>query len=229
MKKNNKKINKYVISDIHGHYNKLIRLFKKINFDFEKDYLFFLGDICDGGKKPLECIEFLLKIKNLYPCFGNHDLFLKEWFETKNINNKWLKINNLQTINIINEYKNEYISHILSKYFKLCNYYFLFENKMFCHAGFDYKKNINNQKKLIYCINRSLIKIARQNNKNNFKFNFKHSDKNIKIDEVFIGHSLCKKNIPEYNCNVICLDTGANNNGYLTIMDIDTKKYWQVK
>ena len=54
-------------------------------------------------------------------------------------------------------------------------------------------------------------------------------------DNIFVGHTTTevfkKKGVPIteplHMCNVWMIDTGAGWNGKLTIMDINTKKYWQ--
>ena len=49
-------------------------------------------------------------------------------------------------------------------------------------------------------------------------------------EEIFIGHTSTmywKKDKPMHKCNVWNLDTGGGYAGKLTIMDVDTKEYWQ--
>ena len=49
-------------------------------------------------------------------------------------------------------------------------------------------------------------------------------------NEIFIGHTPLSKTglvVPENAANVWNLDTGAAFKGALTIMDIDTKEFWQ--
>ena len=49
-------------------------------------------------------------------------------------------------------------------------------------------------------------------------------------DEVYIGHTPTinfGKKEPQKFCNVWAMDTGAGWGAKLTIMDIDTKQYWQ--
>lgn len=38
----------YAIGDIHGAYKALIQCFERAKFDYEKDRLIVMGDICDG-------------------------------------------------------------------------------------------------------------------------------------------------------------------------------------
>ena len=43
----------YVMSDIHGDYDKFKKMMKKINFNTEKDKLYVLGDAIDRGPDGL--------------------------------------------------------------------------------------------------------------------------------------------------------------------------------
>jgi len=45
--------------------------------------------------------------------------------------------------------------------------------------------------------------------------------------EIYIGHTSLFLMKPVNACNVWNLDTGAGWDGKLTIMDVDTKEYWQ--
>jgi serine/threonine protein phosphatase 1 len=66
----------FVIGDIHGAHKALQQVLQLSEFDYERDTLITLGDICDGWNHVYECIEELLKIKNRIDIKGNHD----EWF-----------------------------------------------------------------------------------------------------------------------------------------------------
>ena len=63
---------KYVISDIHGEYDRFISLLKKIHFS-DADVLYVLGDVLDRGPKPIECILYMMKQPNMIPLIGNHE------------------------------------------------------------------------------------------------------------------------------------------------------------
>lgn len=48
--------------------------------------------------------------------------------------------------------------------------------------------------------------------------------------EIFIGHTstqFLKEDTPMHAANIWNLDTGGGWFGYITIMDVDTKEYWQ--
>ena len=51
------------MGDLHGAHRALIQVLTKANFNYDKDTLIFLGDICDGWDDVHLCIEEFLKIK----------------------------------------------------------------------------------------------------------------------------------------------------------------------
>ena len=55
---------KYVMSDIHGNFDKYIEMLNLINFT-EEDELYILGDIFDRGSNPLDILEHIMKYKNI--------------------------------------------------------------------------------------------------------------------------------------------------------------------
>ena len=67
----------YIIGDVQGCYDTLQKLLKKINFNEERDRLFFLGDLVNRGKKSLETLRFIYAIReNANMVLGNHDFHL---------------------------------------------------------------------------------------------------------------------------------------------------------
>lgn len=62
----------YVISDIHGCYDKLRDMLRKINFS-ESDTLYVLGDVVDRGADGMKVILDLAARKNVITLKGNHD------------------------------------------------------------------------------------------------------------------------------------------------------------
>lgn len=62
----------YVISDIHGEYQRLIKLLKKIDFN-DSDMLYLLGDMIDRGNKSLKILQFAMQHQNVIALMGNHE------------------------------------------------------------------------------------------------------------------------------------------------------------
>lgn len=64
----------YVMSDIHGEYDKYKRMLETINFS-DDDTLYVLGDVVDRGPKPVELLLDMMDRANVIPLMGNHDFF----------------------------------------------------------------------------------------------------------------------------------------------------------
>ena len=62
----------YVMSDIHGCYDKYIAMIEKISLG-EKDILYILGDVLDRGPKGLKVLLDIADRKNVILLRGNHD------------------------------------------------------------------------------------------------------------------------------------------------------------
>jgi serine/threonine protein phosphatase 1 len=65
---------RFVIGDVHGHYDALSALFEAIAPNSE-DEVYFLGDLIDRGQQSAQVVEFVMK--NGYNCIlGNHEFML---------------------------------------------------------------------------------------------------------------------------------------------------------
>lgn len=62
----------YVMSDLHGNYQKFLQMLEKISFS-DNDILYVNGDILDYGDEPMELIADLSVRLNVYPVAGEHD------------------------------------------------------------------------------------------------------------------------------------------------------------
>ena len=62
----------YVVSNIHGCYDKFKELLYEISFK-DSDVMYLLGDIVDYGEQPMELIADVSMRYNVYPIVGEHD------------------------------------------------------------------------------------------------------------------------------------------------------------
>ena len=70
-------INVYVMSDIHGNYDKFHKMLDKINFS-ENDKLIILGDIIDRGPDGIKLILEISAMDNVKYLGGNHEKMMIE-------------------------------------------------------------------------------------------------------------------------------------------------------
>lgn len=62
----------YVMSDLHGDYQKFLNMLEKIRFS-DQDILYILGDLLDYGDESMELLADLSVRLNVYPIAGEHD------------------------------------------------------------------------------------------------------------------------------------------------------------
>ena len=242
----------FVISDVHGGYKALKVVLEKANFDFEHDKLICLGDVNDGWPEVKECFDLILKIKNLVYIWGNHDIWAYEYYATtRKHKDNAMEDNPWEEDYMSGQYlmnKSEYMCwerqggkgtmksfgqqkmpiEVVRLLDNAKNYY-IDNNRVFVHGGFNTDIDINLQDRHSLAWNRELIQEALHCKVMHEKHG--HKEKLTEYDEVFIGHTpvmaLSKefhdKVIPIYLAGVWCIDTGASYDGPLTLMQIDEK------
>ena len=227
---------KFVIGDIHGGLKALLQVLKKINCD-ENYTLIFLGDYVDGWSESPAVLDFLIELQKKQPCIfirGNHDELLLDWLlgNNENIDEKlWFQHGGEATVlsyqNINAETKEKHIQFLQS----LQDYYLDDKNRLFIHAGFTNMKGVEHEffKPLFYwdrTLWETALAIDNQLSKDAITYPLR-----LKIyNEIFIGHTPITKideTIPVNKACVWNVDTGAAFKGKLTIMDVDSKEFWQ--
>ena len=67
----------YVLSDIHGEYDKFMKMLDKIGLT-DEDTLYVLGDVFDRGPHPIKTLKKIMEMPNVIPVLGNHELMALE-------------------------------------------------------------------------------------------------------------------------------------------------------
>jgi serine/threonine protein phosphatase 1 len=240
------------IADIHGGLKALIQVLERSQYNPKQDKLIFLGDFCDGWGQTSELIEYLIELKkensDIIFLKGNHDEWTREWIIFGIGANIWKTQGGLATIE---SYTNTgYVNKESHREFfnKLENYYIDDQNRAFVHGGFTSHRGLGHEPyQSNYYWDRTLwegalaSKGSWDNNPDLIPYMMKRLSKH---KEIYIGHTSTtmwnykngfieggtigtKVTTPINACNVWNLDTGAGWGGKLTIMDIDTKEFWQ--
>ncbi len=63
----------YVMSDLHGQYEKFLQMLDTIHFSDDDD-LYILGDVVDRGPQSVELLRDMSMRMNVFPILGNHDM-----------------------------------------------------------------------------------------------------------------------------------------------------------
>lgn len=74
----------FVVGDLHGHYNELMRILMELSFNFEKDLLVILGDFIDRGPYSKECSTLPLE-SWVEAVLGNHEESCIRGFKDPNL------------------------------------------------------------------------------------------------------------------------------------------------
>ncbi len=213
---------RFVIGDIHGRDWALEQCFERSGINLKEDLLVCLGDVADRGPGVKECFDLLLKVKNLVYILGNHDQWFLKWALTGEAGYAWKIQGGKATMQ---SYGDEAVPESHIRLIRSAPYYYLLENKLFVHAGFDPEKPVEEQEDFNLIWARDLVNLAME------KIDDPDVENITPYEEVFVGHTPTINygfDIPVFVKGVWMMDTGAGwRGGRLTIMDIDTKEYWQ--
>lgn len=209
----------FVVGDIHGRARALEEVFLNSGFDKTTDTLIVLGDIVDGGLETARVFDILETVEKRIIITGNHDEWALDWMRIGLELPVWVHQGGYATMRSydfkwMNVPKSHRVMIEKSKYYYIDN-----ENRIYVHGGFNPIIPIYRNKTDFLTWDRTLIDYAKEHIIAQFS-------------EVFIGHTttqLFKTDKPVHLHNLWMLDTGAGWNGKLTIMDVDTKEYWQSK
>lgn len=224
---------KLVIGDIHGGLKALEQVIERANVT-SKDTLIFLGDFVDGWSQSPQVINFLIALNEQQNCIfvrGNHDDLLLNYLKTGTYSEEWFNHGGKSTVDaylkIDEQIKQQHILFLE----KLLPYHLDDENRLFIHAGFTNLKGIDYEffKPLFYW-DRTLWEMALALDEN-IPFESDLYPNRLKLyKEIYIGHTpttKINKTVPVNKACVWNVDTGAAFIGPLTILDIDSKEFWQ--
>lgn len=230
-----------VIGDIHGAHRALRQVFERCEFNHGSDRLICLGDIVDGWNEVAACVEELSKVKNLVLLRGNHDQWFLEWAYSGAADRLWLQQGGEATV--------ESYAKLLGRpgdgaWGRMTWIYpdipethkkFLAAAKLwhqepddyiFVHGGWNIWRSPHpmgcSQEEIMW--DRSLWQFAVDMSQH------EGAAPITRYPGVFIGHTTTEiygSDEPMERLGIWNLDTGAGWSGKLTIMDIDTKEYWQ--
>lgn len=222
-----------VIGDIHGGLRALHQIIERAKVT-EKDKLIFLGDYVDGWSQSPQVLDYLIELNAKNDCIfirGNHDELLLHWLKDNKDNALWYNHGGEATViayeNVSDENKQIHIEFLQS----LHDYYLDDHQRLFIHAGFTNMNGVNFEyfPKLFYW-DRTLWETALALDMNINSNDLSYPKRLLLYHEIYIGHTpvtRINKTVPVKKACIWNIDTGAAFKGPLTIMDIDSKEFWQ--
>lgn len=223
----------FVIGDIHGGLRALDQALQRAQVTLN-DQLIFLGDYVDGWSESPQLLDFLIERNTKQSCIflrGNHDDLLLGWLRDAKDNLMWYDHGGEATVNAYEKTsaltKQNHIAFLQS----LQDYYIDSENRLFVHAGFTNMNGVRSEHfpKLLYW-ERTLWETALALDPSISLNDPFYPKRFLQYHEIFIGHTPVTRigrTTPVQKANIWNLDTGAAFKGPLTIMDVNTKEFWQ--
>jgi serine/threonine protein phosphatase 1 len=215
----------FAIGDIHGCIDQLRELVESVIGIRKQDRIVFLGDYIDRGNKSREVVDYIMNLQHngyaVIPLIGNHEWMLLEAYEKVDSLINWILnggSSSLESFGIksLAELSREYVD-----FFNSLRYYYIFENYIFVHAGFN--DNISDTFNDYY----DMIWTRRES----------YSNPVFKDKIIIHGHTpvtveICRKMIDEKN-RVINIDTGCvysdiTGYGHLTAIEVFSMKLFSV-
>jgi serine/threonine protein phosphatase 1 len=224
---------KLVIGDIHGGLKALQQVLEYANVT-NNDTLIFLGDYADGWSETAQLMDYLIDLDKKQECIfilGNHDVWCRDWLKTDIINETWSFHGGQSTMLSYTKYNSEQKLQHLQFFERMKDYYVDETNNLFIHAGFSSmhgpsKEHYNTN----YSWDRTLWEMAVAMDRHLEKYSELYPKRLLLFNEIYIGHTptlIYNIEIPMKKANVWNIDTGAAFTGKLSILDIETKEFWQ--
>ena len=227
------------IGDVHGQYEKLKTLMRRIKFDPAQDILVFLGDLMDRGPESLQCLDYVMHLQKQHSeavicLMGNHEREMLDYFDALaktrdeldvrllNRTSQWLVYGGDKTLPQLQELGPKALRHRLD-YVRNLPLYYRIGYYYFCHAGVKPGVPLGQQqeKDLIWIrdefyngYNGKETVIVGHTPIQNLQYMFK--------DIAWDKYPVIREN------NIILCDTGAYmEGGRLSCIDVITKYVWQ--
>ena len=210
----------FAIGDIHGCLSKLERIISRIGIDNKENTLIFIGDYIDRGPDSRGVVDFVLDLKRKkhrviclkgnheqmfldYACLNkNEDLYLSNGGETTIASYGYRNVHGNRELNVPD-------SHI--KFFDSLLPYYETDDYIFVHAGL--RENIALKDQKI----QDMLWIRHDFIMSSYDFG----------KTVVFGHTPMSHSKPLFLPGRIGIDTGAAYGGFLTCIELPSKKIYQ--
>lgn len=215
----------YCVGDIHGCHGALVQVLERCDFHPDKDRLISLGDLTDYHPHSDRVLDVLLGIPHLVAVRGNHDTWALEYLQTGEKDAIWLYNGGDATVEAFEKRNETTLERYRRLFFKQVRYFVDQSNRLYVHAGIDHRRELNEQSDEELYWSRTLWTMAARHGTMGDPF-----PENL-FHDIFIGHTPTNKYWadakPVHFGNIWNLDQGIKRTGRLTIMDVETKAYWQ--
>jgi serine/threonine protein phosphatase 1 len=202
------------IGDIHGCSQALRAIVEAIT-PTEDDTLVLLGDYVDRGPDSRGVIEFVLELESrcrVVPLLGNHELMLLDALENPLVIGPWVECGGLATVRSYDgQLSNMPKEHLA--FIRRCRRYFETATHFFVHANYAADVPLDQQPDYLLFWEHLHLHVPAPHENGKLAIVGHTAQKNAEI--LDLGH-------------VVCIDTFCHGGGWLTAMEADSGRVWQV-
>lgn len=222
-----------VIGDIHGGFKALKQLLESANLSKNTQYIF-VGDYVDGWSQSAEVISYLIDFSQKNDCIflrGNHDELLYKYLKFGESNSMWLSQGGESSVESYSELSKTKKGIHIRFLENLVNYHIDSKNRLFLHAGFTNQHGPQNEyySNIVYW-DRTLWEMVCAMDTTISEDDDRFPKRLKLFKEIFIGHTPVTRvghDKPANYANVWNIDTGAAFKGKISMIDVDSKEFWQ--
>ena len=224
----------FVLGDVHGAARAMGQVFTRSGINPDTDRLIFLGDVVDGWSETNLCVDLLLEFRHLVFILGNHDEWFREWLRTGTAHPLWTDSGGWATLQAYGSDPRDVPDSHRDLFMHRTVDYLVEDERVFVHGGFNTPHPSQETPDTLRW-DRDMWRQARFTDRQRWMYTANSDDPdgyerpNITgYREVFIGHTVVNSNAgPVQRCEVWNCDTGAGWLGRLSLMDVETKQWWQ--
>ena len=234
-----------IVGDIHSQYGLLMDVLSAASFNPEEDVLYSVGDITDRGPEIVRLIQFLSSLHDYRPVLGNHDLWLRDYLVSGLCPSIWIDCNGGQRT--VKDFMRSFVSDkekvLMGEWLSQAPYVRIEDKYIIMHGGIPNLWTMRELEKIASLPpstigyagiedpsvspvwNRSYLQSAMA-----FENGADPAVLQAPLEtdrKIFVGHTPLNSPFHSERYHLIAIDTGAGHNKRLTLMDMDTLKYWQ--
>jgi len=127
----------YVMSDLHGHFSKFIKMLRYIQFD-STDNMLILGNVVNIGPQPIELLMFISQQDNIKMSLGRHEIIMLQAILENDLQifDGWINsLDGRYTYDLYNQLTEDKKHYILNYLKESCVSFFTAENFVLSSAG----------------------------------------------------------------------------------------------
>lgn len=234
-----------IVGDIHSQYGLLMEVLSSAAFNPDEDVLYSVGDIADRGPETVRLIQFLSSLPSYRPVIGNHDLWLRDYLVSGLCPSIWMDSNGGQRTvkDFIRSFVSDKEKVMMGEWLSHAPYVRIEEHYIVMHGGVPPLWTLRELEKIASLPPSTIGYAGIEDPDNSPIWNRTYLQSAMAFEngadpavlqsplqtdkKIFIGHTPLNTPFHSERYHLTAIDTGAGHGRKLTLMDMDTLRYWQ--